>query len=307
MKLLSDERIVWSHNEAHGFTISYELSYNIHTNKTGDIQYINDGGGLRTLSPSVAPQALTGGGASPRGVAAYEAGGDSSTPQMHHTLSKWAVHIQRYYRGYSARRDLDCASDLGGSLDCSSNSDGVSDDDLPLPTQNPTPVPQCVAATNNSQQDVDYVKDGLWVSLCGGMDCLGLVACKLRIQPSHYISVESTKITRNIATIANPKTKYFPGVDHSWASNLMDITKTDVQNLVTKYGKVSVVAAGPPCQDHTVCRLLPPRFASDRKVGRPGFAGDKGKGFKHTIEVITWFLEDNPTATFLVENVDSSI
>ena len=102
---------------------------------------------------------------------------------------------------------------------------------------------------------------------------------------------------------ANPKTDTFPGIDHGWANDVSLITK----EMVVSLGPVSMLGMGAPCQDHSKCRLLPARFASDRKVvKRPGFNGDKGKVFKQGVQVIQWMLEVNPAMIFIVENVDFS-
>ena len=149
----------------------------------------------------------------------------------------------------------------------------------------------------------DMVSDGLWVSLCGGMDTLALVAKELSIAPSRYVSVETATAARKVGQAANPKTDTFPGIDHGWANDVSLITK----EMVVSLGPVSMLGMGAPCQDHSKCRLLPARFASDRKVvKRPGFNGDKGKVFKQGVQVIQWMLEVNPAMIFIVENVDFS-
>jgi len=163
-------------------------------------------------------------------------------------------------------------------------------------------IPSTVRAISAvSQDDQSTVGDGTWVSLCGGMDTLALVAKQLKIMPSRFASVETSPACRKISDVVNPKTTDFPGIDHTWAHDLLSVTKDAVADL----GVVTFVGMGAPCQDHSKCRLLPARHASDMKeVKRPGFAGPKGKVFKHGVQVIKWMIEANPKLVFLVENVD---
>ena len=73
--------------------------------------------------------------------------------------------------------------------------------------------------------------------------------------------------------------------------DLLQITSDAVGDL----GPVSIVGMGAPCQDHSKCRLLPPRFQSDKMENkRPGFAGEKGKVFKHGVQVILWNATSKP-------------
>lgn len=152
-----------------------------------------------------------------------------------------------------------------------------------------------------SDQSTAFVQDGVWCSLCGGLDTLALIAKQLKVVPSRYVSVEISKPARMVSQSANPKSDTFPGIDHGWMHDLLQITSDAVGDL----GPVSIVGMGAPCQDHSKCRLLPPRFQSDKMENkRPGFAGEKGKVFKHGVQVILWMLQVNPKLVFMVENVD---
>ena len=146
-------------------------------------------------------------------------------------------------------------------------------------------VPPTISAAKTAKTpNTAILNDGPWISLCGGIDTLAMVATALKIKPSAYLSVEMNDKSRKIGDHASPKSASFPGIDHSWASDVMTITREKVKSMVGKYGVPRMIGAGAPCQDHTKCRLLPARFKSDLKeVKRPGFAGEKGKVFKKVV------------------------
>ena len=69
-----------------------------------------------------------------------------------------------------------------------------------------------------------------------------------------------------------------------------------------------MVGCGPPCEDMSRLRLLPPRGRHD-KVGpdaRPGLNGPKGQIFRQCTKIMKWILKYNPKCKFLFENVDFS-
>ena len=115
------------------------------------------------------------------------------------------------------------------------------------------------AVSNNAS---DMFRDGLWVSLCGGMDTLALVAKELCIAPSKYVSVETATAAQKVGHAENRKTDTFPGEDHSWANEVSLITK----EMVVSLGPVSMLGMEAPCQDHSKCRPLPAEFASNKKA-----------------------------------------
>ena len=85
-------------------------------------------------------------------------------------------------------------------------------------------IPSTVRAISAvSQDDQSTVGDGTWVSLCGGMDTLALVAKQLKIMPSRFVSVETSPACRKISDVVNPKTTDFPGIDHTWAHDLLSV------------------------------------------------------------------------------------
>ena len=56
----------------------------------------------------------------------------------------------------------------------------------------------------NKLTDADLIKDGNYLSLCGGMDCLGILAQRNSLQPEHVYSVEMSAAARKVAQKVNP-------------------------------------------------------------------------------------------------------
>ncbi|RPG35949.1 MAG: hypothetical protein CBB72_005020, partial [Muricauda sp. TMED12] len=166
-------------------------------------------------------------------------------------------------------------------------------------------APPSLAVLPKAPASVDgelvVLEDGVWVDLCSGISCLAMVAKRLRIKPSKYFAVENSADAKKVAKTVHGPNSDFPNIDYSWKSDLLSITEQDV----IAFGKVNMVGMGAPCQDHTRLRLLKPRFGNNPS-SRPGFAGPKGKVFKHGIQVIKWMINQNPKLIFMVENVDFS-
>ena len=101
------------------------------------------------------------------------------------------------------------------------------------------------------------VKDGTWLTLCDGFGCAALAGKDQGINPERYIAVELDASARRISQSANPESDVFCGVDHSWKSDVMKITREDIEAL----GRNSITFCpfGAPCQDLSMLRKLPPR------------------------------------------------
>jgi hypothetical protein len=158
--------------------------------------------------------------------------------------------------------------------------------------------PEAKPATSKLQP----VGDKIMMSLFGGMDCLAIMAKQLNINPSRYISVESNPSARKISALAHPKAGDFVGVDHTWNSDILFVTESDIADLGRN--NIGFVGAGPPCEDFSKLRLLPARHAGDiRKVPRPGLEGSKGALFRKFVVVLGWIRKYNPQVKYLVECV----
>jgi len=156
------------------------------------------------------------------------------------------------------------------------------------------------------------------LSLFDGMGCAftALQAAGV-INITRALAVEINPTARLISSYANPKTDYFPGVDHSWAHDVYAIT----QEMIAGYPQNAIVAVvgGPECSDFSKNRLLPstPAFIASRQqqsrdqggkfakehFPRQGLKGKKGSTFRQLIKIIGWVKKHHPDAYYLVENV----
>ena len=73
----------------------------------------------------------------------------------------------------------------------------------------------------------DPVADGIWLSLCGGMECLALIAKALELRPTWHISVEVHEPARRVAAL-HKRSNTHCGVDHGWKWNIWGITQEDI-------------------------------------------------------------------------------
>ena len=165
-----------------------------------------------------------------------------------------------------------------------------------VPVMWSTDLPQDIAPP----PDTTVVKDGMWLSLCGGMDCLALIAKKLKIRPHRHICVEKLRSARLIAQLHKPSDTHC-GVEVNWHTDVTHITKEDIRKL----GPVALIAFGAPCEGMSFMRTQPKRFAADR-TDRPGFFGPEGSSgriFPICLQVYEWCVEFNPEVKLFVENV----
>ena len=65
-------------------------------------------------------------------------------------------------------------------------------------------------------EDSISVKDGIWMSLCGGLNCLAYHAKEFKISPSRFISVETDKKVSALSQATHPETEHFCGIDDQW-------------------------------------------------------------------------------------------
>ena len=77
----------------------------------------------------------------------------------------------------------------------------------------------------------DLPKEGIVLSLCDGMGCAARALQDLDMIPAHYIGVEIDPVARKVAQNLNPPSSRFQGIDHSRFSDVMKITKSDIEKL----------------------------------------------------------------------------
>ena len=146
------------------------------------------------------------------------------------------------------------------------------------------------------------------LSLCDGMGC-GLMSLRANgvsvDQANRYIAVEIDADARAIAKNANPDKPGLPRIDHSWHSNVYNITEEDIERL--GHNSIKMFLAGPPCQDFSKLRLIV-RKRSKSKMNelRPGLNGPHGRVFRQVLQILQWVLKHNPDCEYLIENVDFS-
>ena len=155
------------------------------------------------------------------------------------------------------------------------------------------------------------------LSLCDGMGCAAIAMQKAGLPITRYSAVETNNRARAISSHANPKTDHFPGVDHSLANNIDDITEKTI--MAFPRDSIKWLVAGPECSDFSKLRLLPPSdyFVKERqkqardsggryipvKSPREGLNGPKGKTFRTCIKIWGWVKKHHPNCAFLFENV----
>ena len=155
------------------------------------------------------------------------------------------------------------------------------------------------------------------LSLCDGMGCAAISMQEAGLPITRYCAVEMNNRARTIASHASPKTDHFPGVDHSLANNIDDITEKTI--MAFPRDSIKWLVAGPECSDFSKLRLLPPSeyFVKERqkqardsggryipvKSPREGLNGPKGKTFRTCIKIWGWVKKHHPNCAYLFENV----
>lgn len=135
------------------------------------------------------------------------------------------------------------------------------------------------------------------LSLCDGMGGGALALQNVGASIDRYVAVEVDSTKRIISDNANPSSSSFPGIDHSWKSDINDIREQDIVEL----GPISLLLMAPVCDDHSPLRLLGiPRGKPDP---RPGFKGKKGATCLKCIEILCWVLKHNPGCEYFVEHI----
>jgi hypothetical protein len=142
--------------------------------------------------------------------------------------------------------------------------------------------------------------ESIILSLCDGMGCGALALKQVNASITRYIAVENSETSRIICDNVNPAEYDFPGVDHSWHSDVFNITEQSVRELGA--GNIKQVLCGAPCQDMSSLRLLPTKHKNIPRT-RPGLNGKHGRVFSQCLLVLSWVLKYNPGCEYFFENV----
>ena len=145
------------------------------------------------------------------------------------------------------------------------------------------------------------------IDLCGGMSCLamGLKETGNSRHFSRYISVDKDPKKKEVAQVANPKSKYFCGIDHDWCSDVWLIQEADIKSF--GYNGIGMLGCGPNCQPFSRLLFLPDRNGNLPEPGvdpRPGLNSKKGRIFRKCIQIWKWVMKYNPRCMYLFENVE---
>ena len=140
------------------------------------------------------------------------------------------------------------------------------------------------------------------MSLCGGIEGGAASLRATSTVMDRFISVENNAMKRLIANNVNPADAHFPGIDHSWHHDVMDITEQDIIDLGP--GNIKMLMFGCPCKDMSKLRLLPDRQGR-RPNGDPrlGLDGPTGRLFRQCIWILSVVLKHNPDCEYFSENV----
>lgn len=161
-----------------------------------------------------------------------------------------------------------------------------------------------VVSNVKSKPNPTNTDETIIISGCDGMGSLALSLKAVNANCTRYISIENNATKRVVCDNANPSDASFPGADHSWQSDIYNVTEEKIAAL--GYNAVKFFGSGPPCEDGSKLRLLPGYRKIKGSNPRPGFDGKKGKVFVQVLQVLAWILKYNPDCEYLIENVDFS-
>jgi len=192
--------------------------------------------------------------------------------------------------------------------------DHITISDTTLPTSDLHAIkgtPMLMAATQRGQSPK------IILELCGGISGTSYALKAAKLEDFQVVSIENNPISRDIADHAHKKTDNFSGIARPF-NDVFEITETYISSLPKD--SITLVTAGPPCNDMSKLRLLPNTadFEGARKAqardtnghylpaphhARLGLKGKHGRVFIQCIKVIKWVLKHHPDAKYLVENV----
>ena len=145
------------------------------------------------------------------------------------------------------------------------------------------------------------------LSCFDGMGSAAILLRKCNIAVNRYIAVEIDDEVKRICQTANPKTVDFPGVDHSWCSDVWKITESHIAKL----DNLTLLVGSPECKDMSKLRLLPdgPGYKTKRTPGqdpRPGLSGPSGRTFRQMLSIVKWATKHHPSVKYFIECVEFS-
>jgi len=146
--------------------------------------------------------------------------------------------------------------------------------------------------------------DRIVISACDGMGTASHLLGLLNGDITRYIGVENSSVARTICNNLNPpEQSHFGGVDHSWHSDVFDITEESIANL--GMNAIVLYVMQTPCEDFSLLRLLPPRYRNKKLEinPRPGLLGKKGAVTVQCLLVWTWIRKYNPACELFSENI----
>jgi hypothetical protein len=164
-----------------------------------------------------------------------------------------------------------------------------------------------MSQSNNTNSGSNLRSSKISISLCDGFGCLWMVMQRILANITWAIAVENDEVARVMCQNANPATAQFPGVDHSWKSNVFEIAEADIAHF--GFNVINFLGLGPPCEDQSKLRLImsAAQRKAQRKGGknpRPGLDGPKGAVFRQRLQIALWVKKYNPDAEILAENPD---
>ena len=145
-------------------------------------------------------------------------------------------------------------------------------------------------------------KERIQLSLCDGMGIGALATRLLGANITRFIGVEKDLKKRIISDNVNPpESSPFGGIDHSWHTDVFNITKKDIRDLGE--GSICRLDIAAPCKDFSLSRLIPNYKFTTSDNPRPGLKGPHGQVLLKCIEITAWVLEYNPECEIFNENV----
>ena len=133
---------------------------------------------------------------------------------------------------------------------------------------------------------------------------MGASALLLRVLDANItwsIGVEIDPVKRAICDNVNPpNADKFGGVDHTWNTDVYDITRESIELLGV--GNIAILDVAAPCKDFSPLKLLPSKFTGKPGV-RPGMQGKHGQVLAKCLEIVAWVVELNPKVEVFCENV----
>ena len=143
------------------------------------------------------------------------------------------------------------------------------------------------------------VDKGCWVEAASGPSTGAFVLFnRLGMTTSRVVSIDVDATARQVGRHMNPKTRAFPGLDHS-VKSLDHVTEQFIIGL----GPVNLYTSGTPCGDFSILKTAPVKDPRHNNR-RDGLEGNTGRLFKVSIQVWNWIRKHNEQAVGIFEMVN---